>query len=67
MVGSADPIDAFGAVAAASAATTEQPERPLTVQDSDALAVAGSQRTDTTRSASPRSEGRHRKRVPPRC
>jgi len=53
MVGSADPIDAFGAVAAASAATTEQPERPLTVQDSDALAVEGSQRTDTTRSASP--------------
>jgi hypothetical protein len=67
MVGSADPIDAFGAAAAASTATTEQPERALTVQDSDALAVEGSARTDATRSASPRSEGRRRKRVPPRC
>jgi hypothetical protein len=48
MVGSADPIDAFGAVAAAGTATTEQPERPVSAQNSDALAVEGSSRTDTS-------------------
>jgi hypothetical protein len=42
MVGRSDSIAASRAVAADSTATPEQPERPLTVQGSDALAVESS-------------------------